>query len=303
MTDQMNIFDRAVLRLHRERAAANFAEHDFLFREIADRLDNRLDDFNRDFSIALDIGNSGSAMHRLLTNRDQVGIVIGCSPIEPTPPKLEIRTVVADEETLPFAAGKLDLVTSVLNFHWINDLPGTLAQIRRGLRPDGLLLVAMLGGDTLHELRRVMLEAEAEFEGGASPRISPFVDLSDAGALLQRAGFALPVVDLDTITITWPDAFALMRDLRGMGETNSVRARRKGFTRRETMFAAAKKYHELFADSDGRIPATFQIVYLTAWAPHENQQQPLRPGSGDKSLAKALDVEEQSAGDQAKPKR
>ena len=303
MTDQMNIFDRAALRLHRERAAANFAEHDFLFREIADRLDDRLDDIDRDFPIALDLGCQGNAMRGLLMNRERIGAVIGCDNTRSTRVESGYPTLVADEEVLPFATAGLDLVTSVLNLHWVNDLPGTLAQIRQALRPDGLLLTAILGGVTLYELRRALLEAEADIEDGASPRVSPFVELSDAGGLLQRAGFALPVADLDTIVVTWPDMFALMRDLRGMGETNSVRARRKGFTRRETMFTAAKKYHELFADSDGRIPATFQIVYLTAWAPHENQQQPLRPGSGDKSLAKALDVEEQSAGDQAKPKR
>lgn len=289
MTDHMNVFDRAVVRRHRERAAARFTEHDFLFREVAARLDDRLDDMDRDFSVALDLGGRGDAMCDLLTNRKRVGTVIRCSHMEPSSALSGVRSIVADEEALPIAAGKLDLVTSLLNLHWVNDLPGTMAQIRRALKPDGLFLAAMLGGDTLLELRRVMLEAEAEIESGASPRVSPFVELSDAGGLLQRAGFALPVADLDTITITWPDAFALMRDLRGMGETNSVHERRKGFTRRETMFAAARKYHDLFADSDGRIPATFQIVYLTAWAPHDSQQQPLRPGSGDASLAKALE--------------
>jgi NADH dehydrogenase [ubiquinone] 1 alpha subcomplex assembly factor 5 len=292
MTDHMNIFDRAVVLRHRERAAAKFAEHDFLFREVAARLDDRLDDMDRDFPVALDLGGRGDAMSDLLTNRKRVGTVIRCSHINSLPAQSNVQSLVADEEALPMAAGKLDLVTSLLNLHWVNDLPGALAQIRRALKPDGLLLAAMLGGDTLHELRRVMLEAEAEIEGGASPRVSPFAELSDAGGLLQRAGFALPIADLDTITITWPDALALMRDLRGMGETNAVHERRKGFTRRETMFAAAQKYHELFADSDGRIPATFQIVYLTAWAPHESQQQPLRPGSGDASLAKALQADD-----------
>jgi len=292
MTDHMNVFDRAMVRRHRERAAANFAEHDFLFREVAARLDDRLDDMDRNFLMALDLGSRGTAMCDLLTKRKRVGTVIRCGHMEPSPAPSRVRSIVADEEALPIADGTLDLVTSLLNLHWVNDLPGTLMQIRRALKPDGLVLAAMLGGDTLLELRRVMLEAEAEIEGSASPRVSPFIELSDAGGLLQRAGFALPVADLDTITITWPDAFALMRDLRGMGETNSVHERRKGFTRRETMFAAANKFHEMFADSDGRIPATFQIVYLTAWAPHDSQQQPLRPGSGDASLAKALKADD-----------
>jgi NADH dehydrogenase [ubiquinone] 1 alpha subcomplex assembly factor 5 len=302
MTDYMNVFDRVALRRHRERAAAKFADHDFLFREIAARLDDRLDDIDRDFPIALDLGSRGDAMRRLLSDRKRIGTVIRCGNFEPLTPGPGFPTLMADEEALPFATGGIDLVTSVLNLHWVNDLPGTLAQIRRALRPDGLFVAAMLGGDTLHELRRVMLEAEAEMEGGAGPRVSPFIELSDAGGLLQRAGFALPVADLDTITITWPDAFALMRDLRGMGETNSVHERRKGFTRRETLFAAANKYQELFADPGGRIPATFQIVYLTAWAPHESQQRPLRPGSSETSLAEALDGDEQSTGDQANPK-
>lgn len=303
MTDHMNVFDRAAIRRHRERAAAKFTDHDFLFREIASRLDDRLDDVDRDFPVALDLGRRDDTMSNLLSDRKRIGTVIGCNNFEAAPSAAGFPSLVVDEEALPFATGKIDLITSVLNLHWVNDLPGTLAQIRRALRPDGLFLAAMLGGDTLHELRRVMLEAEAEIEGGASPRVSPFIDLSDGGGLLQRAGFALPVADLDTITITWPDAFALMKDIRGMGETNAVHQRRKGFTRRKTLFSAAKKYQELYADPDGRIPATFQVVYLTAWAPHENQQQPLKPGSGRASLADALDVEEQSTGNQANPKK
>ena len=209
--------------------------------------------------------------------------------------------VAADEEWLPFADQSLDLVTSLFALHWVNDLPGALAQIRRSLRPDGLFLAAMLGAGTLTELRTSLAQAESDLEGGVSPRLSPTVELQDMGALLQRAGFALPVVDLDTITVTYADAFALMRDLRGMGETNALRQRRKRFTRRATLTAAAEIYRERFADGDGRLPATFQIIWLTAWAPHESQQQPLRPGSAESRLADALDAEEKPAGDKAKP--
>ena len=211
--------------------------------------------------------------------------------------------VAADEEALPFALGAFDLVTSVLSLHWVNDLPGALVQLRRALRPDGLFLGAMLGGDTLWELRRSMLEAEVAEEGGASPRVSPFVSVQDAGALLQRAGFALPVVDVETITVTWPDAMALMRELRGMGETNAVYARRKALARRTTLFAAASRYRDLYGDDDGRIPVTFQVVFLTAWAPHESQQQALRPGSAAARLAEALDAEEVSSGIKTGPRR
>ena len=211
--------------------------------------------------------------------------------------------VVADEEALPFAVGAFDLVVSNFALHWVNDLPGALIQIRRALKADGLFLAAMPGGETLHELRRSLLEAEAAVEGGASPRTSPFADVRDAGALLQRAGFALPVVDTDTITVTYADALALMRDLRSMGETNAVVARRKGMTRRETLFAAASRYQALFADDDGRLPATFEILFLTAWAPHQSQQKALRPGSAAARLSDALDAEEKEAGEKADPTR
>lgn len=197
--------------------------------------------------------------------------------------------VVADEEWLPFAGERLDLVVSALSLHWVNDLPGALIQIHRALRPDGLFLAAILGGDSLSELRQALVRAESELEGGVSPRVAPLVDIRDLGALLQRAGFALPVVDSDTITATYPDALTLMRDLRGMGESNILRARHGHFSRRATLLAAAESYRDMFGDADGRIPATFQILYLAGWSPHESQQQALRPGSGEVSLAEALD--------------
>jgi SAM-dependent methyltransferase len=202
---------------------------------------------------------------------------------------------------LPFADASFDLVVSGLSLHWVNDLPGALIQVRRALRPDGLFLAALLGGDTLIELRQALVEAETEVEGGASPRVSPFLDVREAGALLQRAGFSLPVVDLDTITVTWPDALALMKDLRGMGEANAVLERKKSFTRRGTLLSAAAGYQARHGDAEGRIPATFQIVYLTGWAPHDSQQRPLRPGAATSRLADALDVAEVSAGEKAKP--
>ena len=209
-------------------------------------------------------------------------------------------SLAADEEALPFGRETLDLVLSNLSLHWVNDLPGALIQIRNALKPDGLFLAAMLGGDTLTELRQALMEAEIAETGGASPRVSPFADLSDAASLLQRAGFALPVADSDTITVTYPDAFALMRDLRRMGEAGAVRERPKHASPRRLMFAAAERYAELFADADGRIPATFQILYLTGWAPAASQQKPLRPGSAETRLADALDTKEESTGEKAR---
>jgi SAM-dependent methyltransferase len=210
-------------------------------------------------------------------------------------------TLAADEEALPFAPASFDLALSALGLHWVNDLPGALLQLRGCLKPDGLFLGAMLGGDSLHELRVALMEAETEVAGGLSPRVSPFAEVRDCGGLLQRAGFALPVVDSDTITVTYADPLALMRELRGMGEANANRERLRGGTRAGVFARAAERYAERYAGPDGRIPLTFQVLYLTAWAPHESQPQPLRPGSARTRLADALETEERPAGDRAAP--
>ena len=207
--------------------------------------------------------------------------------------------VAADEETLPFADGSLDLVASALSLQFVNDLPGALIQIRRALKPDGLLLAALIGGDSLRELRDAFAAAESEVEGGISPRVAPFADVRDLGALLQRAGFALPVVDADRLTVRYPSAFALMRDLRHMGATNVLRERRRSSLKRATLERMAQIYAERFADADGRLRATFEIVWLSGWAPHESQQKPLRPGSATHRLADALGTQERSAGEKA----
>lgn len=297
----MNLFDRAAVRRHRDRAAQGFNGHDFLFREVAARLADRLDDIRRSFPTALDLGSHGGMLASAIAGRGGIERLVQSD----LSPALLARTagprVAADEELLPFAAESFDMVASVLSLHWVNDLPGALVQVRRALRPDGLFLAAMLGGGTLSELRQAFAAAEIAEEGGASPRLSPFADIRDAGMLLQRAGFALPVVDADSIAVTYPDAFALMRDLRGMGETNAVRERRKRFTRRATLMAAVAAYAERFADADGRIPATFHVIYLTGWAPHQSQQKPLRPGAARARLSDALDTAESPAGDTARP--
>jgi SAM-dependent methyltransferase len=211
--------------------------------------------------------------------------------------------VQADEEALPFAAQSFDLVVSGLALQHVNDLPGTLIQVRRALQPDGLLLAALLGGATLNELRTSLLAAEEEVEGGASPRVAPFADVRDLGALLQRARFALPVVDADTVTVTYPHALALMRELRAMGATNVLHARRRSPLRRATLARALEIYAQRFGLANGRVPATFEIMTLTGWAPHESQQKPLQPGTAKMRLAEALGTQEQKADDKAGPRR
>lgn len=289
------LFDRRAVRHHRERAIGN--RDNPLFAEAAARLAERLLDMRRRFALALDFGTrDGGRVDRLILSDGSAGALargLGAGPAA--------AAVVADEELPPFAAGCLDLVTSSLALHWTNDLPGVLAQLRRSLKPDGLLIAALLAGDTLRELREVLIEAELAERGGASPRVSPFVDTAEASALLQRAGFALPVVDVDTLTLTYRDAFALMRDLRAMGEANALRTRDRGFARRGVFLGAADRYARRYGQADGRVRATFQIAFLTGWAPAPGQQQALRRGSAAARLADALESDERPAGEKAGP--
>jgi SAM-dependent methyltransferase len=313
MDERIEVFDRRAVRRHRERAAKTLAAHDFLLREVGDRLAERLDDVTRRFPLALDLGCHDGALGRALGRRGGRGGCGGRGGIETLvqsdlSPAMAGKAagdrrpaLAADEEALPFAEASFDAVFSLLSLHWVNDLPGALIQVRRALKPDGLFLAAMLGGETLKELRAALLEAEVEIEGGAGPRVSPFADVRDLGALLQRAGFALPVADVDDIEVSYPNAVKLMADLRGMGEANAVADRRKGFSRRATLMRAAELYAERHAGSDGRVPATFQVIYLTAWAPHESQPQPLAPGSAKTRLSTALESQERSAGETADP--
>lgn len=292
MSDVALVFDRRALRQRRDRAAATLGEHDFLLNAVAERLIDRLADIKRRFPAALDLGCHGGHLGKALGDGGGVKRLVQADLSPEMVGRAEGLRLAADEELLPFAPASFDLVMSLLSLHWVNDLPGALIQIRDVLRADGLFLAAMLGGETLWQLRQALAQAELDEEGGVSPRASPFVDVRDAGMLLQRAGFALPVVDIDRITVTYADALTLMRELRGMGETNVVGERRKHFTRRSTLFAAASAYRDRFADSAGRIPATFEVLYLTGWAPHESQQKPARRGSGQVSLAGVLGAEE-----------
>jgi SAM-dependent methyltransferase len=301
MTDAtQDIFDRHAVRRHRDRVASRFDDYGFLKAEIAERLADRLADVKRAFPLALDLGCHDGAVARTLNGRGGVETLVQADLSEAMARRARTGesgiasrpTAVADEEMLPFAERSFDLVTSVFDLHWTNDLPGALLQINLALKPDGLFLGALPGGETLYELRQSLLTAESEIEGGAGPRVSPMAPLQDAAGLLQRAGFALPVADVDRITITYPSALKLMDDLRGMGESNAVIGRRNSFQRRETLLYAAEIYQDLYGDDEGRVPATFDIVFLTAWRPDASQPQPLRPGSARNRLADALDTRE-----------
>ena len=293
MPDSPHVFNRRTVRRHRDRAAAHFFEYDFLFREVAERLLDRLDDVKRSFPLALDLGCHDGTLGRLIEGRGGIETLVQCD-LSPAMAERAAANgagpvLAGDEEAQPFAPGTFDLVLSNLSLHWVNDLPGALIQARRALKPDGLFLATLLGGDTLNELRRALTEAELAEEGGASPRVSPMADLRDVGDLLARAGFALPVADCDTLTVSYPTPLKLMGDLRGMGETNAVAERRKTVSRRTTLLEAAARYGLLFEDTDKRVPATFQVFTLTAWAPHPDQPQPLKPGSGTVPLAEAVE--------------
>ena len=265
------LFDRALLRA-RQRRVLRGEPASFLLDRVVEDMADRLQAVTRDFLDVADIWTPNAAGQEALRARFAA-----------------IRHVdVDDAEMLPLEPESLDLVVSALAFQFVNDLPGALAQIRRALRPDGLLLAAMIGGDTLTELRQSFAAAEAECEGGVSPRVAPFADLRDVGALLQRAGFALPVTDVDRVVVRYDSAFALMTDLRRMGATNILIERRRTPTRRTTLIRMAQIYAERFADPDGRIRATFDIIWLSGWAPHASQQKPLRPGSAKTSLEAAV---------------
>lgn len=261
----VHIFDTARKHMNRKRGDSMNGDFDFLRTEIADRMVDRLLEINRQFEHILDVGGdfarfAGKPAH----------------------------TLALSDDPLELSKNSFDMITSNLGFHWANDLPGILIQLNQALKPDGLLLASMFGGTTLHELRHSFLTAEAEITGGASARVIPFAEVKDLGSLLQRAGFALPVTDLDTITVTYEHPLKLMQELRGMGETNALFDRPKNFLRRDVMMRACEIYQEQHSNPDGRIRATFQILYLTGWHPHESQQKPLKPGSAQMSLADAL---------------
>jgi SAM-dependent methyltransferase len=292
------VFDRSLLRRRRRRARA-LGPATFLIDRVAADLADRLAVVLRRFALVVDLGTPTGALRRALAPHVDTLIAVDADPLalgDESGPKL-----VADEEALPFADASLDLVVSALALQTVNDLPGALVQVRRALRPDGLFLAAMLGGDTLTELRASFAAAEAEIEGGVSPRVAPFVDAREAGALLQRAGFALPVTDVDRITVRYASPFDLVGDLRRMGVTNVLTERRRAPLRRATLLRMVEVYAARFADADGRVRASFDVVWLSGWAPHASQQQPLKSGSAQTRLADALGAREFSAGEPPEP--
>ncbi|MCC7305390.1 MAG: methyltransferase domain-containing protein [Alphaproteobacteria bacterium] len=261
---EVSIFDRKQLRRLRGRRRADCG---FLAEWTEKQLSGRLQDIKRSFPLAVHWGAElGVSIHG------------------------KVFPFTADEEFLPFH--NIDLFLSNLSLHSTNDLPGALIQIKRALKPDGLFLAALFGGETLHELRASLMAAEIELKGGASPRIFPFADKQQMGALMQRAGFALPVVDSEIITVTYDNIFRLMHDLRGMGESNIILQRDKKYPGREFFLKAGEYYLKNFSDPDGRIRASFEIIFLIGWAPHESQQKPLQPGSAKNRLAEALETKE-----------
>ena len=292
MSGPPRIFDPILADKRRSRAfAAGVAGADFLERLVAEDIVERLATVKRQFALAVEVGSQTS----VLAKTGQVDRIVRVDRLSATEPD-----VVGDAELLPFKLGSLDLVVSILSLHTANDLPGAFAQIRRALKPDGLFLAAFLGGDTLTELRQSFAAAEAEITGGASPRVAPFTDVRTAGSLLQRAGFALPVADFDSHTVRYGSALDLMRDLRAMGLGNILVERSRRPLRRAVLARAVEVYGEHFADADGRVRATFEVISLSGWAPHESQQKPLKPGSAHVRLADALGTRETPAGEKAR---
>jgi len=279
------VFDRKALALHRERAR-RLGGDAFLAREAAMGLAQRLGAVQRTFQNAYALDTLDAAMTVL---RDRA--------------RNWTYATAGEREALPPIHGGQDLVVSVLSLHEINDLPGVLIQARRALKPDGLFLAALFGGETLNELRQSLAAAEIDISGGVSPRVAPLGDVRELGGLLQRAAFALPVADVERTVVRYRDFSALVRDLRAMGETNALAERNRKPVSRALLAATAAHYAANFSDADGRLRATFDIVYLTGWAPHESQQKPLQPGSAKARLADALGTNERSAGERTPRER
>ena len=295
MSAPPRLFDRDLLRTRLDRAAPGYAAADFLKARAAEDAVVRLEAIMRDFPRAVDLGARNGWFARSLSQSDAAARVGFLVETDLSPKMLAGRDglrLVADEERLPFAPGSLDLVVSTLALHWTNDVVGALIQIRRALKADGLFIGSLLGGATLTELRQSLLAAEAELTGGAGPRVSPFADPYDAAGLLQRSGFALPVADVDRVTVRYAHPLKLLADLRAMGETSVLAERHPKPLTRQVLARAFELYIEKFAEPDGRVPATFEILTLTGWAPDPSQQKPLKPGSAKMRLADALGVVE-----------
>ncbi len=287
MNDAVRPFDRRLLRLRRERAAPGLLAGSFLHQQLAERLVERLADIRRPFPRILELASACPQLTRALATRAGTELLVRLDVARPLLAPGPGAAVLADEELLPFGADRFDAVLGVMSLHKVNDLPGTLAQIRHCLKPDGLMLVAFPGGRSLAELREVLLQAELDCLGGAGPRVAPFVDLADAAALLQRAGFALPVADREQITVHYAEPLRLLYDLRAMAETGILAGHSRPL-RRDVLARALALYRERFATGDGRVRASFEIIFMTGWKPDASQPRPLAPGSGKIDLAAHL---------------
>lgn len=285
---QLGPFEPRLVRQRKRRARSTFRDASFLHARVAADLADRLEAIPRPFPRVLALGGGGLFSEEV-RSRPELSARIGAI--------LETDLDFVDPEHLPFAPGSFELIVSPLALHWINDLPGALIQLRLALKPDGLLLASLFGGDTLSELRLSLIEAESELTGGAGPRVSPFADLQDVAGLLQRAGFALPAADRDVVTVRYGEPMKLLADIRAMGETSALRERNPRALSRRILARAFEIYRERYADEDGRVRATFEILTATGWSPHESQQKPLKPGSAKTRLADALKTKEQSAGE------
>jgi SAM-dependent methyltransferase len=297
VSERSLIFDHSVVRLQRRRALGQVS---FLMQKVADDLGDRLATVLRHFGCAVDLGTPGDAVLDVLAASGKTGSIVAADALVTRKlMKPGVLGVAVDEEALPFRDASLDLVVSALAFQFINDLPGLFVQIRRVLKPDGLFLAALAGGETLIELRQSFAEAETAIENGVSPRVIPLLDVREAGTLLQRAGFALPVTDVDRLIVRYGSPIALMHDLRALGATNPMLERSRRPLKRALLERVIDIYRQRFSDPDGRVRATFDIIWLSGWSPHASQQKPLPPGSARQRLADALGVKEYPAGEKA----
>jgi NADH dehydrogenase [ubiquinone] 1 alpha subcomplex assembly factor 5 len=282
------LFDNSAHRRNRQRAAANFGNFAFLKDEAAMRLADRVKLMRRNFPLCLDLGAHDGRLNQHLAPLGKIGRMIEVDSASRFAANAGSRFVVHEIADLPYRSGCFDAIFSCLSLHWVDDLPGLIMQIRRLLKPDGLCLLSLLGGNSIHELRSALAAADDEISGGVYPRCAPMADIRDIGMLLGRAGLALPVADSDRLIVTYPNMFRLMADLRGMGEQNAMLGRSRKFTKRATFLRAAEIYSARFGRPDGSVPASFEVVTLTGWAPHESQQKPLKPGVSAHRLAAAL---------------
>jgi len=290
------LIDSASHRRHRDRAAAAFDRVDYLKQAVVERLMDRVEMIRRDLPLVLDVGCHTGALTGALKQSPKIGAVKAFDPSAEmamqTASRHGIDAVAAGYDSIPFEGEQFDGIFSAFALHWADDLPGTMIQLRQRLKPDGVMILALAGGETLSGLRASLASAETEISGGMSPRVLPMGDIRDMSGLISRAGLAMPVADSDTLTVTYPDLLTLMAELRAMGEANALMGRVKRMTCRGVFMRAAELYHQRYGDADGRISASFEIITLTGWAPDASQPQPLKPGSAQQRLSDALGLNE-----------